>query len=356
MKELLLSHFSRYPLMQLRDMVKLICQNEFAGGHLINNSEDSLNRILEEYATLKPSTASEAFEDIGDGLCRAHLYALTSPRLSPATLNRLFVATAHSVNGSMERYIQKLRVLRQCCESGALPFSPAKVDAHITEAKSAKSCPLIRHSDAYRTAYHPAYRVIKTAYAVFLEVFSLIDALCERSETVTLAIDGGSGSGKTALAKRLSEVYNCNVFHMDDFFLPPNRKTPDRLAEPGGNVDYERFADEVANGLGSGGAFSYRPYDCQKNGFKEAVTASPKALNIVEGVYSLHPSLAHLYDLKLFLKTDAQTQISRIRQRSGDAMLTRFIKEWIPLEAAYFEKLGIEQSCDLVIDTGTIFF
>lgn len=193
-------------------------------------------------------------------------------------------------------------------------------------------------------------RMIKSAPTEYIDVFRRIDSLLEEKQTVTVAIDGGSASGKTTLAGRLAEVYDCNVFHMDDFFLPQGRKTQARLAEPGGNVDYERFADEVVSMLKSGVGFTYRPYDCKAGRYKDAVSVSPKTLNIVEGVYSLHPALADMYDLKLFLKTDEDTQLARICQRSGD-MLKRFVIEWIPLENVYFETLGIQQSCDLVFDT-----
>ena len=36
-KKALLMQYERYPGMQIADMVKLIYQNEFAGGHLITN-------------------------------------------------------------------------------------------------------------------------------------------------------------------------------------------------------------------------------------------------------------------------------------------------------------------------------
>ena len=32
---------------------------------------------------------------------------------------------------------------------------------------------------------------------------------------------------------------------MDDYFLQPYQRTEERLAEPGGNVDYERFKEEI---------------------------------------------------------------------------------------------------------------
>lgn len=35
----------------------------------------------------------------------------------------------------------------------------------------------------------------------------------------------------------------------DDFFLRPEQRTPERLAEPGGNLDRERMKSEVIDRL-----------------------------------------------------------------------------------------------------------
>ena len=72
-----------------------------------------------------------------------------------------------------------------------------------------------------------------------------IDELLAKKNMVIVAIDGKCTSGKTTLASKLAEIYDCNVFHMDDFFLRPEQRIPERLAEVGGNVDYERFQEEV---------------------------------------------------------------------------------------------------------------
>ena len=72
-----------------------------------------------------------------------------------------------------------------------------------------------------------------------------IDELLTQKDMVVVAIDGKCTSGKTTLASKLVQIYDCNVFHMDDFFLRPEQRTPERFAEVGGNVDYERFQEEV---------------------------------------------------------------------------------------------------------------
>ena len=104
-----------------------------------------------------------------------------------------------------------------------------------------------------------------------------IDTLLEENNLVIVAIDGKCTSGKTTLASKLAEIYDCNVFHMDDFFLRPEQRTPERFAEVGGNVDYERFQEEVLLPLKSGKAFSYRPFDCSTFTLSAPVTVAPKS-------------------------------------------------------------------------------
>lgn len=89
-----------------------------------------------------------------------------------------------------------------------------------------------------------------------------IAELLSQKERVIVGIDGCCASGKTTLADKLSRSFDCNVFHMDDFFLRPGQRTQERLSEVGGNVDYERFHDEVIIPLLKNESFSYRPYDC----------------------------------------------------------------------------------------------
>ncbi|MCL1877401.1 MAG: hypothetical protein FWF80_00945, partial [Defluviitaleaceae bacterium] len=60
-----------------------------------------------------------------------------------------------------------------------------------------------------------------------------------------IAIDGRSASGKTTLASELAAQTGASVIHMDDFFLPQDLRTEERLNTPGGNVHHERFASEV---------------------------------------------------------------------------------------------------------------
>ena len=180
-----------------------------------------------------------------------------------------------------------------------------------------------------------------------LRIRQEMDRLLQTKDRVVVAIDGSCTAGKSTLAALLEREYDCNLFHMDDFFLRPEQRTPQRFAEPGGNVDYERFRQEVLLPLEEEKDFSYRPYDCSTGKLKDPVEVTPKRVNIVEGTYSQHPYFGDVYDLKVFLKVDHQVRRQRILARPA-FLHQRFFEEWIPMEQAYFRAFGMEEKCDIL--------
>lgn len=346
MLELLLAEKRAHPAAEARDYCKLLYQSEFGAGHMAADAETSLARLRKERAACVGSAAEgEApFTDVGGGLVRLHLRALQALKLRLETVNGLF-AQACAPRGSVAGLEDKLDTLRE--NAAGLGLRPEDVDAEIAPWRAA-GYPALSHSQTYRALYRPAYRLVPAAAMRYLPLFQAIDALLEQKGSARVAIDGNSGAGKSTLGALLAAVYGGNLFHMDDFFLPPERKTPARLAEPGGNVDRERFESEVLSHLGT--SFSYRPWRCHPGAFAAPVSVEPRAVEIVEGVYSLHPQLRSAYDLRVFLSIAPEAQQARIRARSGEAMLSRFLTEWIPLENTYFDRLGVRACCQLAFE------
>ena len=177
-----------------------------------------------------------------------------------------------------------------------------------------------------------------------------VDALLRTSERVLIAIDGNCCAGKTTLSQRLGNLLGANVFHLDDYFLQPHMRSPQRLNQPGGNVDAERFLAQVLLPVSRGEQATVQKYDCHADALLDPVFVSPKRVAIIEGAYSLHPLLAPYYTLKVFCRIDPALQTSRILARNGEAALPVFRERWIPLENRYFEALDILSQCDLVVD------
>lgn len=181
-------------------------------------------------------------------------------------------------------------------------------------------------------------------------VIERIERVYTERERVFVAIDGPCTSGKTTLATVLQRRFGGNVLHMDDFFLRPEQRTPERFAEPGGNVDRERFEDEVLAPLAAGKIAQYRPWDCHTGDFAASHNVEPARLTIVEGSYSMHPALRGYYDLMICLTIDSGEQLRRLEARNP-RMLQRFIDEWIPLGNRYFASTETRTAADMIVDT-----
>jgi len=177
------------------------------------------------------------------------------------------------------------------------------------------------------------------------ELITQINQICARKGRCIVAIDGRCAAGKTTLANALAQRLGANLFHADHFFLQPEQRTPQRLAQPGGNLDVERLEQEVLIPLAEGRPVCYRPYDCGTQSLGTPLTVEPKPISIVEGSYSLHPRLEGYYDLKLLLEISPAEQKQRLLARDPQKY-EQFLTRWIPLEEAYFEQTNITQRCD----------
>ena len=341
----LLRHYEAYPCLQAEDVFKFLFQSALGCEHLVSDEERALRYIKSEYETV-PATDEVRIEPLDGAYSRVYLSFLKKG-LSPTTLARLFCLSARKEPDGKALLEEKLAVAQDLIGNGALPLDKEDFARKLAEWR-ALGFPAVRHSEQFRACYRPAYRVISNRYVELLQVFCAIDRLlCKGNATV--AIEGGSASGKSTLAALLQTVYDCNVLHMDDFFLRPEQRTQERLAEIGGNLDRERFLDEVLRPLQSGDIVRYRPFDCFRQALGDTVTVPPKQLTVIEGVYSMHPAFGEYYDLALFLEIDQKTQRDRIEVRNSPSLAKRFFEEWIPMENVYFSEMQIKDRASLIL-------
>lgn len=180
--------------------------------------------------------------------------------------------------------------------------------------------------------------------------------LKQEKDHIIVAMDGRCASGKTTLAIKIQQEISCNIVQMDDFFLPSELKTKERLEKVAGNIHDERIKREVLSPWKQDPkqTVKYRPYNCQTNTYDSPIILQAKKLNIVEGVYSMHPDLLNFYDYKIFLTVDEKTQRERLQKRDPK-QLNLFLKQWVPMEEKYFKQTKIHDKSDLIIDTSDIF-
>ena len=157
--DILSLHAEKYPLMLCEDAVKLVYQNEFAGGHMIKDASSALAMLRREFAGVERRLSLPLYEPIGNGIVRVDLCAVDTARLPLEALNSIFVQTANSNRGDMASFKATLGVLSRAAAGGMFSFTSKELDAYLL-GYAGLGYPAVSHSAKYRLAYRPAYRVV----------------------------------------------------------------------------------------------------------------------------------------------------------------------------------------------------
>lgn len=342
-RELLITHCQSFPGLQIQDLCKYLYQSAFGCEHMISSPEAVTEGIEKEFQNCVHTDNTEIIKLDGP-YSRIPLSCLGTG-LSAATFGKLFYYSAQKRPDGHWDLLSKIEIARELLGEGLLPFSQNDFESEIASWE-AKGYPAVHHSAAFKELYHPSYRLMADEYVLLLPFLTELDKRMKKQNTI-VAIDGRSASGKTTLSRLLEKIYDCTVFHMDDFFLQPHQRTSQRLAEVGGNFDRERFLEEVLLPLTAGKTVRYKRFDCSTISLKKEKLITPKPPVIIEGVYSMHPELSKYYDLSLFLDISPEVQRKRILRRNSPQMAERFFTTWIPMENRYFEETGVPKRCDM---------
>lgn len=151
-EKILLEHSARYPLMEAQDYVKLLYQMHMGPGHLVTNPEEALRRVKAERTTGQTGVRLEA---IGNGLSRCYLDG-GDGTLTDEAITDAFILTANTFMKQPDGLLEALEELTMLSAAGRIacdtePYKSAYV---------ASGMPPVSHSENYRRAYHPAYRVV----------------------------------------------------------------------------------------------------------------------------------------------------------------------------------------------------
>lgn len=339
--------------MRTQDYIKLLYQSEFFGGHLISDEEDSFLRLQREAETcFAPNKFAEAINDNFLGMSRINLRPFVRQNGDLYVLNQLFVKSFSPNEGSLQNLDKKLDVLLELSKERKIDLPYFTLKREINDYK-AKGYPILNHSSAVKMNYAPCYRVVKKEYWQLYGVICTINKLLNTRLAVTVAIDGNSGAGKSFFANALKNFYSCNILSTDDFFLPFEMRTKERLSEIGGNIHYERLSQAIKT-IKAFQDLDYYSFDC-KTGKQIPKTLKANRLNIVEGCYSLHSALKKEYDLAVVLSVNKAQQQQRIFLRDGEKVFKDYLSKWIPMEQEYLKTLSLKDIPVIYLDTSNDF-
>ena len=324
--------YEMHPSMRAQDAVKLCFQAAYGAEHVTLDIEAARECFDREFEAASPRDIP-LFEQISPEVCRVNLAAWKHASLKKEWLFNMFCDCIRVKNGSPELFKAYLDISKRTLEN-------CDFDAFLTTYDGGA----VHHSEEYRMAESPSYRIVDKKYMCLLSLLKAIN-----KDTRVICLEGRAASGKTTAAEMLSKILGAPVIHMDDFFLPISLRTKERFAVPGANVHHERFKKEVLPFLRSNEEFSYRVFDCGRMDFGESRTVKASDIRIVEGAYSLHPTFGDYKDISAFFDVEPCEQLRRISARNGEQMAEMFKTRWIPLEEEYYRSFNIKEKCDIII-------
>lgn len=170
----------------------------------------------------------------------------------------------------------------------------------------------------------------------FDEVAAVLRDRIEGSRMI--AIDGLPVSGKSTLATRLAAAFDLDVLGFDDFVLPRRMRTRDMApAYPFPYFRVDAFRQAVRD-LHETGACTYQPFNWKTGRIsREAATIERRGPLIVEGCSTLDPTLAHHYDLRLFVESDRATLLAARTLRDGRSDATNWRDLYLPSADLYLD-------------------
>jgi hypothetical protein len=158
-EEYLLGHFRMRPLMRATDFYKLIFQGVFGVGHIMGASARRWLDEESEGLNLNDGLEEPFLEGVAvDGsMVRVNLRPFLRRGLDLAALYEAMVES--EVEGSDEEFMEIWSVLKDLVDRGDIAVDREELQGLDRELRE-EGCRPHHHSQAYREAYKPAYRVV----------------------------------------------------------------------------------------------------------------------------------------------------------------------------------------------------
>ena len=164
------AHLARRPLLEPRDVYKLLYQGLLGPEHLIASPQDFEARLWNEVEALAAADDEPLWESIRpDGtLGRLNLRPFKARDGDIRVLNAACLQIVTQAWGTKEMLRATWDDFAAACRSGRWPLSWLEIQ-HLTKWLDEHDFPAVHHTQTYRQEYAPAYRLVDHDGVVQLE-------------------------------------------------------------------------------------------------------------------------------------------------------------------------------------------
>ncbi len=188
------------------------------------------------------------------------------------------------------------------------------------------------------------------------------DKVRSTNRPVVVGIDGGTGAGKTTIAKQIHEETNSALVHLDDFYtteIPehawPRYESRERLEHI---FDWKRVREHALMPLLNRQPGRWQAFDFTagllSNGTyglqTEYTEVQPAEVILLEGMGACAPPLSDLIDVKILVYAADQVRYERLRRRKDPDFLREWRRLWDEYVRFYLDEICPADSFDIIID------
>lgn len=152
----------RHPALRPRDAIKLCYQAAYGAEHLLPDPAAAREYLRRELNACAADAAEPLYEEISPDLCRVNLRAWKARAYPEDALLALFLQACAPRPDGAARLTALLSDVAALCAQGLLPFELAQWQTELTHYRR-QPPHAVHHSEAYRAAEHPCYRLASTA-------------------------------------------------------------------------------------------------------------------------------------------------------------------------------------------------